>query len=201
MTQNVSPRQPEGGRAGGGRSPLELPHVRELLLKTRLDPELRMYKWYQEEYWEGLPPRERTRILLSAFLLHLGETQLGVGQSYVAYDDVTALEFAREIARNSGVKIFGGIKFVAVQPHYYYPYILVFNFVNPYREAWKWFTEPEGRPRWAIHVWKFIWTKEYEGFPHGEPLYIGVNDYLRLYGRVLRSVCKVKRLETCSVVV
>jgi len=201
MTQNVSPRQPEGGRAGGGRSPLELPHVRELLLKTRRDPELRMYKWYQEEYWEGLSPREKAKILISALVLRLGEVEPAIktrnGKTgWAEYVEEETLAIARAISNVVGVKIFGGVKFVAVEPSFWHPYVAIVNFVNPYQEAWKFYIEPlEGQ----LEVGRLFMTRER---PLPDSLYVDVEYYRsRVYLPILKRVCEITNSypEVCGV--
>jgi len=188
-TKNMSPASPRGAGLAAEKAPLELPHVRELLLRTRRDPELRMYTWYQEEYWKGLSTREKVRILLSALVLRLGETtpliktkngKIGWGE----YTDSETLAIAKAITSIIGVRIFGGVKLVAVEPSFWHPYISIINFANPYQEAWKVFIEPiEGR----LEVGRLFMTRER---PIPDYLYVDVDYYrTRIYEPILREVC------------
>jgi len=172
---------------------LQLPHVKEILMKVKQDPEIRMYQWALEEYWLGLSGREKAKILMSALILRLGETAPEIKKSrngktgWAEYADEETLAIARAIANTVGVKIFGGIKFVAVEPSFWHPYVAIVNFVNKYGEAWKFYIEPTNG---KLETGRLFMTKEYSNFP--EDLYVDVEYYKsRVYMPVVRKVCEI----------
>jgi len=189
-TQNQTPAAPRGAGAAAEIAPLELPHVRELLLKTRRDPDLR-YTWYQEEYWKGLPPREKAKILISVLVLRLGETTPSVktrnGKTgWAEYTEETLLAIARAIADVVGVRIPGGIRAVAIEPSFWHPYVAIVNFVNPYQEAWKFYIEDTGG---RLEVGRLFMTCER---PLPDFLYVDVEYYKsKVYLPILKRVCEI----------
>jgi len=161
---------------------------------VKRDPELTV-----EEIWEFvLKPREKAQALFSALIRHINAVEPKVerigGEFIVVFDDEVTLLLAREIGKTVGFKVPLGIAKVALKPSYWYYGILFVYFLNKFNDGVTFYVE---KTRKEIEVGKPFMTRKYPNVP--ETLHKEVtNEYLRLYGRIMRLMCGQKRMDSCA---
>jgi len=158
------------------------------------DPELT-----PEEIWElVLKPREKAQILFSALIRHISAVEPKVerigGEFIVVFNDEDTLLLAREISKTVGFKIPLGIAKVALKPSYWYYGILFVYFLNKFNDGVIFYVE---KTREGLEINKPFMTRRYPCEPSVLSNMV-VNDYLRLYGKIMRQICAQKTMESCA---